>query len=102
MSLIGACLQLSISRGIRKRRGDHYFSLSWHFLRKERLLARVPTLLAVGAVGPFWPRFRRPFFATFVGQELRSWQLRGVAAAGLGAGRMGAAKDSAVSGTGGD
>src|SRR6266702_2746965 len=95
--IIGACLQPSISRGIRKRRGDH-FSLSWHFLRKERFLARVPASLAVGAISPFWPRFRRQFFATFVGQELRSWQLRGVATAGLGAGRRGAAKDSAVSG----
>jgi len=27
--------------------------------RKDGLFAGVPTLLAVGAVGPFWPRVRR-------------------------------------------
>jgi hypothetical protein len=32
---------------------------SWHFLLKDRFPARVPTSLAVGAVGPFRPRFRR-------------------------------------------
>jgi hypothetical protein len=32
---------------------------SWHLLLKGRFPAKIPTSLAVGTVGPFWPRFRR-------------------------------------------
>jgi hypothetical protein len=72
-------------------------SLSWHFLLKDRFPARVPTSLAVGAVGPFRPRFRRQS-SHLVRRGQAGWQLRGVRLPDSGQ----VAGGSAVSGTGRD